>query len=51
MGHVAHAPLLFRSVSEHRHGIEGFKHVNRWVRAGFSDAHYEIEDMIAEGAG
>jgi steroid delta-isomerase-like uncharacterized protein len=37
------------AVSEHRHGIEGFKHVNRWVRVGFSDAHYEIEDMIAEG--
>jgi len=37
------------AVSEHRHGIEGFKHVNKWVRAGFSDAHYEIEDMIAEG--
>jgi steroid delta-isomerase-like uncharacterized protein len=37
------------AVPEHQHGIEGFKHVNRWVRAGFSDAHYEIEDMIAEG--
>jgi steroid delta-isomerase-like uncharacterized protein len=37
------------AVPEHRHGIEGFKHVNEWVRAGFSDAHYEIEDMIAEG--
>jgi steroid delta-isomerase-like uncharacterized protein len=37
------------AVSEHRHGIEGFKHVNKWVRAGFSDVHYEIEDMIAEG--
>ncbi len=37
------------AVPEHKHGIEGFKHVNRWVRAGFSDAHYEIEDMIAEG--
>ncbi len=37
------------AIPEHQHGIEGFKHVNRWVRAGFSDAHYEIEDMIAEG--
>ncbi len=37
------------AVPEHQHGIVGFKHVNRWVRAGFSDAHYEIEDMIAEG--
>ncbi len=37
------------AVPEQQHGIEGFKHVNRWVRAGFSDAHYEIEDMIAEG--
>ncbi|HEX8770853.1 MAG TPA: ester cyclase, partial [Acidimicrobiales bacterium] len=36
------------AVPEHRHGIEAFKHVNRWVRAGFSDAHYEVEDMIAE---
>ena len=23
------------AVSEHRHGIEGFKHVNKWVRALF----------------
>jgi predicted ester cyclase len=37
------------AVPEHQHGIESFKHVNRWVRAGFSDAHYKIEDMIAEG--
>ena len=39
----------YSAVPEHRHGIEGLKHVNKWVRAGFSDAHYEIEDMIAEG--
>jgi predicted ester cyclase len=37
------------AVPEHQHGIESFKHVNRWLRAGFSDAHYKIEDMIAEG--
>lgn len=27
------------AVPEHRHGIEGFRHVNRWVRAAFSHAH------------
>jgi len=27
------------AVPAHQHGIEGFKHVNRWLRAGFSDAH------------
>lgn len=37
------------AVPEHKHGIEGFRHVNRWVRAAFSDAHYAIDDMIAEG--
>jgi predicted ester cyclase len=34
------------ALPEHQHGIEGFRHVNRWVRAAFSDAHYA---MIAEG--
>ena len=37
------------ALPEHQHGIEGFRHVNRWVRAAFSDAHYAIHDMIAEG--
>ncbi len=37
------------ALPEHQHGIEGFRHVNRWVRAAFSDAHYAIDDMIAEG--
>ncbi len=46
---VAQDVVNHSAVPEHQHGIEGFKHVNKWVRAGFSDAHYEIEDMIAEG--
>ena len=37
------------AVPEHQHGIEGFRRVNRWVRDAFSDAHYRIDDMIAEG--
>ena len=33
----------YSAVPEHQQGIESFKHVNQWVRAGFSDAHYELD--------
>ena len=46
---VAQDVVNHSAVPEHKHGIEGFRHVNRWVRAAFSDAHYAIDDMIAEG--
>ncbi len=46
---VAQDIINHSAVPEHQHGIEGFRHVNRWVRAAFSDAHYTIDDIIAEG--
>ena len=46
---VAQNVINHSAVPEHQHDIENFKHVNRWVRAAFSDAHYQIDHMIAEG--
>jgi len=46
---VAQDVVNHSAVPEHQHGIEGFRHVNSWVRDAFSDAHYRIDDMIAEG--
>lgn len=46
---VAQDMVNHSAVPEHQHGIEGFRHVNGWVRDAFSDAHYRIDDMIAEG--
>lgn len=46
---VAQDMVNHSAVPEHQHGIEGFRHVNRRVRAAFSDAPYPIDDMIAEG--
>jgi steroid delta-isomerase-like uncharacterized protein len=46
---VAQNVINHSAVPEHQHGIDNFKHVNRWVRAAFSDAHYQIDHMIAEG--
>ncbi len=37
------------AVPEHRHGIDGFKHLIEWVREFSPDVHYEIDDIIAEG--
>jgi len=34
---------------EHRRGIEGLKHLNRWTHDHFPDPHNAIEAMIAEG--
>jgi predicted ester cyclase len=46
---VAQDIINHSAVLERQHGIEGFRHVNEWVRGAFSDVHYEIEGMIAEG--
>jgi predicted ester cyclase len=46
---VAQDMVNHSAAPEHQHGIEGFRRVNSWVRDAFSDAHYRIEDMIAEG--
>ena len=46
---VAQDMVNHSAAPEHQHGIEGFRRVNRWVRDAFSDAHYRIDDMIAEG--
>jgi steroid delta-isomerase-like uncharacterized protein len=45
------APDVFNhpAVPEHRHGIDGFKHVIVWVRDIGPDTHYHIDDIIAEG--
>jgi steroid delta-isomerase-like uncharacterized protein len=45
------APDVFNhpAVPEHQHGIDGFKHVIKWVRDFSSDVHYDIDDIIAEG--
>ena len=34
---------------EHKHGIEGFKHVMEWLAAFMPDGRHELLDMIAEG--
>ncbi len=46
---IAQDVVNHSAVPEHKHGIEGSRHINRWVRAAFSDIRYEIDDMIAEG--
>ena len=44
------APDIFNhaAVPEHQHGLDGFKHVMKWVRNMSCDIHYDIEDIIAE---
>ncbi len=34
---------------EYKHGIDGFKHLIRWVHTASPDGRHDIEDMIAEG--
>jgi steroid delta-isomerase-like uncharacterized protein len=36
-------------IEEHKHGIEGFKHVMEWLAAFMPDGRHELIDMIAEG--
>ena len=46
---VAQNVLNHPAVPEHQHGIDGFKHLIKWVRDFSSDVHYDIDDIIAEG--
>ena len=45
------APDVFTRdmVSEHQHGIDGYKHLVRWMHTAFPDLHIDIEDIITEG--
>lgn len=47
--YMAYDIVRHAAVPEHRHGIEGARHVGRWVRTSFPDARVEIVDVIAEG--
>ena len=37
------------ATDEHKHGIEGFRHVMEWGADLMPDGRYELIDMIAEG--
>jgi len=37
------------AVAEHWRGIEGARHIQRWLEAAFSDSRFDIEDIIADG--
>ncbi len=45
------APDVFTRdmVTEHQRGIDGYKHLVRWLHTAFPDLRYDIEDIIAEG--
>jgi steroid delta-isomerase-like uncharacterized protein len=36
-------------VPEHQHGIDGYKHLVRWMHTAFPDLCIDIEDIITEG--
>ncbi len=46
---VAEDVVNHAAAEEHKHGIEGFRHVVEWGIALMPDGRYEILDMIAEG--
>ncbi len=46
---VAEDVVNHSATEEHKHGIEGFRHVMEWGFALMPDGQYEILDMIAEG--
>jgi steroid delta-isomerase-like uncharacterized protein len=46
---VAEDVVNHSAVAEHRHGIEGFRHVMKWGMTMSPDARYEILSIIAEG--
>ena len=46
---VAEDVVSHSATEEHKHGIEGFKHVMEWGAALMPDGRYELIDMIAEG--
>ena len=34
---------------EYQHGLDGYKHLVRWLHAAIPDLHIEIENIIVEG--
>ena len=44
------APDVFTRdmVTEHQHGIDGYKHLVRWLHTAFPDLRYDIEDITTE---
>jgi steroid delta-isomerase-like uncharacterized protein len=36
-------------VPEPQHGIDGYKHLVRWLHTAFPDLRFDVEDIIAEG--
>jgi predicted ester cyclase len=46
---VAEDVVNHAAAAEHKHGIEGFRHVIEWTYALAPDARSELIDMIAEG--
>jgi steroid delta-isomerase-like uncharacterized protein len=45
------APDVFTRdmVPEHQHGIDGYKHLVRWMHTAIPDLRYDTEEIIAEG--
>ena len=46
---VADDVINHSATAEHKHGIEGFRHVMEWGAALAPDGCYVIDDIIAEG--
>ena len=46
---VAEDVVNHSATEEHKHGIEGFRHVMEWGAALMPAGRYELLDMIAEG--
>ena len=46
---VADDVINHSATAEHKHGIEGFRHVMEWGAALAPDGRYVIDDIIAEG--
>lgn len=46
---VAEDVVNHSATEEHKHGIEGFRHVMEWGAALMPGGRYEILDMIADG--
>src|ERR671938_587794 len=35
--------------NQHQHGLDGYKHLVRWLHTAIPDLHHNIEEIIAEG--
>ena len=46
---VAEDVVNHSATAEHKHGLQGFRHVMEWGAALIPDGRYELIDMIAEG--